>query len=221
MGPVARVVTAKVDPVSGQPEMKATPVRVAAVAACFHGVLLRRHGGVLGALCHWVRVPVAAGQLYRLAGLVPLPRGPALARFAAALLDLPDGCELQEMSDAGRGVLRIAAIRDGALQACLFLARDAAALPDEAALLPMLGAPVPDQVRRGLLAGRLRDAAAAHGPKICACFSVSGDAIRLAAVTHQLGSAKQVGAMLRAGTNCGSCLPEIEEILRDVRIPAA
>jgi assimilatory nitrate reductase catalytic subunit len=35
-----------------------------------------------------------------------------------------------------------------------------------------------------------------------------------------LRSVSEIGVALRAGTNCGSCIPEIEEILRDVRMPA-
>ncbi len=110
----------------------------------FHGLLLRRTGGALPDICHWVRVPVTEGQMYRLAGLRPMPAGEDLTRFASALLDLPGGADWLEVSDRRRGVLRVAAVFDGALEACLFLARDAAALPNEAAVIPMLGAPVPD-----------------------------------------------------------------------------
>ena len=91
IGPVGRVVSALVDPVSGQPELKATAASVTAEPVYFHGLLLRRQGGALPDLCHWVRVPLTEGQLYRLAGLCALPAGEDLARFAAALLDPPAG----------------------------------------------------------------------------------------------------------------------------------
>ena len=214
------MVTAKVDPISGQPELKATPATVAPATVHFHGLLLRRTGGTLPDICHWVRIPVTEGQVYRLAGLRPMPSGQDLTSFAAALLDLPEGTDWLEMSDTRRGVLRVAAVCDGALEACLFLSRDAANLPNEAAVSPMLGAPVPDAARAQILAGRMYNAAAAEGPKVCACFGVTRDAIRHAVVTHRLSSAKQIGVLLQAGTNCGSCIPELEEILRDVRIPA-
>ena len=84
----------------------------------------------------------------------------------------------------------------------------------------MLGAPVPDAARGTILAGRAYSAMAAEGPNICACFGVARDAIRHAVATHELHSVKQIGALLRAGTNCGSCIPELEEILRDVCVPA-
>jgi assimilatory nitrate reductase catalytic subunit len=271
-GPVGRLVGPLRDPISGQPEMKATPVGLAPVASRFHGLLLRRAGGALsdgraggalvhgpagGALadgpveaalpgspaggtpnvdragdgpsaitvapenaCHWVRVPVPSGQLYRLTGLHPIPTAPHLTQFARALLDAPEGADWLEMSDPRRGVLRVAILRDGILEACLFLARDKTALPNEAAVASMLAMPVPDTARVRLLAGKPQDTTLAEGPLICACFGVSRDAIRHAAVTHRLRNVSDIGVALRAGTNCGSCIPELEEILRDVRMPA-
>ena len=219
-GPIGRVVSGKVDPVSGQPELKATAATIEPATVYFHGLLLRRTGGALPDVCHWVRVPIAEGQMYRLAGLRALPAGDDLIRLATALLDLPAGTDWLEVSDKRRGILKVAAVIDGALEACLFLARDPSALPNEAAVIPMLGAPVPDTARTKILAGRMYDATAAEGPKVCACFGVTRDAIRHAVATHRLSSVKQIGVLLQAGTNCGSCIPELEEILRDVRMPA-
>ena len=219
-GPVGRAVGARLDPVSGQPEMKATPASLAPVESHFHGLLLRRFGAALPDVCHWVRVPVDTGQLYRLTGMRALPAGDDLVRFAQLLLTAPAGADWIEVSDVRRGVLRVAVIVDGALDACLFLARDPAGLPQEVAVTQMLGAPVPDAARARLLAGRPQDAVASEGPRVCACFGVSRDAVRHAAVTHRLRTVSEIGVVLRAGTNCGSCIPEIEEILRDVRMPA-
>jgi assimilatory nitrate reductase catalytic subunit len=220
-GPVARMVGGKPDPVSGQPELKATPASVEPVSVHFHGTLLRRHGGPLPDLCHWSRMPVSEGHLYRLTGLRPMPTGDDLIALATSLLDAPDEAEWLEVSDRKRGTFRVAALVDGADEAALFLATDPATLPPAAALMPVLGAPVPDLARASLLAGRLYDKIAAEGPRVCACFGVTRDAIRHAVVTHRLKNPAEIGVVLRAGTNCGSCVPELEEILRDVRMPAS
>ena len=219
-GPVGRAVGARMDPVSGQPELKATPASLTPVESHFHGLLLRRFGAALPDVCHWVRVPVETGQLYRLTGLRAMPAGDDLTRFARLLLDTPTGADWIEVSDVARGVLRVGVIVDGVLDACLFLASASASLPREEAATQMLGAAVPDGARGRLLAGRPGDAAVSEGPRVCACYGVSRDAIRHAAVTHRLRTVSDVGVLLRAGTNCGSCIPEIEEILRDVRMPA-
>jgi assimilatory nitrate reductase catalytic subunit len=90
-------------------------------------------------------------------------------------------------------------------------------LPQLVSVLPLLGTPIADAQRAMLLAAR---AAADDGPRVCACFGVARNAVRHAVVTHRLSSVAEIGACLRAGTNCGSCIPELEEILRDVRVPA-
>jgi len=132
----------------------------------------------------------------------------------------PEGADRIEAADPKRGIFRVAALLDGVVEAALFLARDPAGLPPEAALTPMLGAPVADPARRGLLAGKRYDKVAAEGPRVCACFGVTRDAVRHAVVTRRLRTCADIGVVLGAGTNCGSCVPELEEILRDVRAPA-
>jgi assimilatory nitrate reductase catalytic subunit len=63
-----------------------------------------------------------------------------------------------------------------------------------------------------LLSGKSVDGLASAGPIVCACFGVGrttiGDAV--AAGAH---SAEQIGAQLKAGTNCGSCIPELKRLV--------
>ena len=66
--------------------------------------------------------------------------------------------------------------------------------------------------RRMLLSGRSGDGLAGAGPIVCACFGVGrntiGDAIKAGAC-----SVPAIGASLKAGTNCGSCIPELKRML--------
>ena len=55
---------------------------------------------------------------------------------------------------------------------------------------------------------------------ICACYSVGLTAIRNAIATGELASVADIGRTLRAGTNCGSCLPELRKIVRPGGVPA-
>ena len=187
----------------------------------FHGLLLRRTGGALPASCHWVRVPVAEGQMYRLAGLGPMPAGDDLHSLRRRCWTTGQGADWLKVSDTRRGVLRVAVVFDGALEACLFLARDPAALPAEAALIPMLGAPVPGRSPRR----RCWPAGCTAPPPPRGRGSVpasASPAMRSATPSRRTGCAlgEEIGVLLSAGTNCGSCIPELEEILRDVRMPA-
>jgi assimilatory nitrate reductase catalytic subunit len=215
-GPIGRTVTARVDPLSGQPELKATPASISRVVARFHGLLLRRTGGALTAQCHWTRVPLANGHLYHLSGTQDPPATAAL--FGV----LPDDTEWVEMEDAARGVLRRAALIDGVLEACLLLARDRAALPRHEAIVPLLGTAIPDKERwRALVGGRGGAAAAADDQPVCVCFGVGRAAVCRAVQQHGLRTTRDIGARLNAGTNCGSCLPELQAILRELNPTSA
>src|SRR5262249_16719146 len=72
-GPIDALVGAATDPVSGQPELKATPVRVAPVAAQWHALLLRGSEGVPRGPYYWARVPLERGHALTLTGFEPLP----------------------------------------------------------------------------------------------------------------------------------------------------
>ncbi len=223
-GPIGRLVGAATDPVSGQPELKATPIRAEAVVTHWRGVLLHRRA-VRPSAAYWSRVPVQAGHALDLAGTEPLPEGRALGAFVAQLLDAPEGAERLELADPRRGIWRLAALLHGRVEACLFLAAEdaGATLPQGAALAALLEGQVEDGAARGaLLAGRvLGPARPVTDRSVCACSGVGLAALRTAILDQRLTTAEAVGAALGAGTNCGSCLPEIREILRDAHAPAA
>jgi assimilatory nitrate reductase catalytic subunit len=219
VGPIGGMVTARRDPHSGQPDLKGTTARITRVAARFHGLLLRRRGGRLPPLCHWTRVPLANGQLYRLTGTDALPQDAALERFADALLGTIDDAEWIELEDPARGVLRRAALVDGVLEACLVLAHDRAALPSADAIGALLGTALPAASRWRALTGGAATGGD-PGPRICACFGVGRETVRQAAIDHCLRDVAAIGARLNAGTNCGSCIPELQQLLRDVQADA-
>src|SRR5579884_2422678 len=76
-------------PISGQPELRATPVRIVPVAVLWRGVLLRRSARPLSGPCYWARLPLDAGHAFALAGWEPLPRGRGAETWITALLDAP------------------------------------------------------------------------------------------------------------------------------------
>jgi assimilatory nitrate reductase catalytic subunit len=56
-----------------------------------------------------------------------------------------------------------------------------------------------------------------QGAVVCACFSVGINSIRQAIEQRQLHTVDEIGAALRAGTNCGSCRPEIQALIDATR----
>ena len=72
--------------------------------------------------------------------------------------------------------------------------------------------------RRAVLSGKSTNGIANPGSLICACFGVGLNAIRAALASGTAASVEEIGIALRAGTNCGSCLPELKRIVAHERI---
>ncbi len=66
--------------------------------------------------------------------------------------------------------------------------------------------------RRMLLSGKSADGLANAGPIVCACFGVGRNTI-CDAIAGGARSAADIGASLKAGTNCGSCIPELKRLI--------
>ncbi|AZO77675.1 MULTISPECIES: nitrate reductase [unclassified Bosea (in: a-proteobacteria)] len=205
-----------VDPFSGQPEMKATPAAIAPVSFRSRGFLLGGDGFVLPEGSWWTRVAVESGQGRLFATQVDAAEIMQLAREAFG----PEG--LLEMVDAERGLYRCALIRDGRLAAALFLGPDHDAPVWDAVKLAFAGGEVDPRQRLALLSGRSLDGAADQGPTVCACFGVGLNAIRAVFAEGAAITVEDIGRKLKAGTNCGSCLPEIRRIgaQQRVEVPA-
>jgi len=196
------------DPFSGQPELKATPAALAPARYAAHGFLLARSPPALPAGLWWARAAIEGGAGYRLASAAPFEDWPALARGLLA----GEGA-LTELCDAGQGRYRAALIRDNRVESCLFLARDPAALPGWMWLKERFAEPtLSDAARRALLLGRAPNGAPDDGPIVCACFGVGARAIR-AAIGSGCASPAGIGVKLKAGTNCGSCIPELKRLI--------
>jgi assimilatory nitrate reductase catalytic subunit len=69
--------------------------------------------------------------------------------------------------------------------------------------------------RLALLAGVPGDAGQDPGRTVCSCFGVGINTIRSAIREHKLCTAAAIGSQLKAGTNCGSCIPELKRILAE------
>ena len=218
---VGRLIAPFVDSVSGQPELKFTPVAVCKVAVAWHAMLLSRQvpafvSPAFGSkVMNWVRAAGEGHFVHRLAGGEIVADWPAMA---AEMLG-GDGVWLR-FADAAHGIFRLAKLVDGRLEAVLFVAPRA----DEASLAWLGQLFGQEQIaaagRIAVLAGRAPGATGADcGPIVCACHQVGRATIAAAISTKKLTSVADIGAALKAGTNCGSCIPELRQIL--VQSPAS
>jgi assimilatory nitrate reductase catalytic subunit len=206
---VGALVHAVCDPVSGQPELKATEATIAPVPFAVHGFLLTRKPVDLPAGLWWARSAVEGGFGYRIAAPANANHWSDIARELLG----PDETRA-ELLDEGQGRYRAAIIRDGTLEACAFLAKNPQALPGWEWLKQQLAAPtLTEPARRALLSGRAPDASSDAGPVVCACFGVGRNTICRAIAERSATSPEAVGRELKAGTNCGSCIPEIRRLI--------
>src|SRR5262249_35089241 len=114
-GSIGELVMAETDPLSGQPEAKATPATIEPCRLDWRGFLVMREVAELPVGTWWARVALAGGTGWLFASNEP----PDTWRTRASHLF---GCavELAEYVDARRDVYRAAAFRDGRLTGCLF-----------------------------------------------------------------------------------------------------
>ena len=66
-----------------------------------------------------------------------------------------------------------------------------------------------------LLAGRPASGYIDPGPLVCSCMSVGQNIIINAITKHHCHDAASVGKQCRAGTNCGSCVGQINELIAE------
>ncbi|WP_341701900.1 molybdopterin-dependent oxidoreductase [Ferrovibrio sp.] len=214
------VVNPHADPVSGQPELKHTPVRVRPFGAAWYGfAVLTARPAEIGA-GYWAIAPVAGGWRLELADTETPASWEA---FIGELCGLPaeSGHEVLAYHDAAASRHRFAVFRDGRLVAALFVSPD----PVEAArgwLSEQIGQAFADpQERLRLLAGRAGAGRADRGAIICSCFSVGLNQIVAAVTQGGCLTVDEVGGLLQAGTNCGSCRSEIGKVIDGVRVQNA
>ena len=70
-----------------------------------------------------------------------------------------------------------------------------------------------DDDRISLLTGKPPLAQKDMGKVVCACFGVRENTILENIQSQNLKTAEEIGKCLKAGTNCGSCVPELKGLL--------
>jgi assimilatory nitrate reductase catalytic subunit len=205
-GRIGALVQPATDPHSGQPEAKATPARVEPVAVSHFGFALSRRRLAPSGLTYWAAARAPFGHILNFALDAPATGWSEWHRQV-----LPAGDRIS-FADAASGAYRTAVLQDGRLEALVFTG-PTPKQPSPEWLKSRFELPSIGQAeRRALLAGRPVEAAADEGAIVCVCFHVGANRIAAAAVAGHR-SLEKIGATLGAGTNCGSCVPEIRRLI--------
>jgi assimilatory nitrate reductase catalytic subunit len=209
---VGALVSPAVDPVSGEPESKHTPARVSAFVVAWQGFVLSRRRVLLKDTTSWSVMQGSGFLRYELAGR----RVPGdWSAWARRLLDAPAEADWLEYIDRATGVYRAAYLVEEKIQACLFISPRPDLPPRSWVSSLFAEETLQDADRAALLMGRPKGAAADIGAIVCSCFGIGRNTIRASIRQFKLRTPEQIGQRLRAGTNCGSCRPELKAILNE------
>ncbi len=208
---INRLVAPATDPVSGQPESKAAVLRIEPVSFRHRGFALTRADMGFTDCVYANRSRIKGGWLHRLAIDAEVQDWQS---WLASRLDAFNGDRhWLSFADEAKGQYRVAVLENGELQAVLFIGKGPTAdwLSEQFGTLEL-----DDHTRKALLLGAAPGAD--PGPLVCACFGVGQKIIAKAIDDHGLCSTDLVGAALKAGTNCGSCLPELRRLIKSAAI---
>jgi assimilatory nitrate reductase catalytic subunit len=207
-GRIGGLVQSDNDPHSGQPELKATPAAIAPVTFAVEGFLLSRSRPELPPGFWWAATAVESGCGIRFA------TNESFSTLVACGQKLLGEGSLVTFEDPARQIYRAALVRDNRLEACLFLSGVGGEVPSWDWLKLQLAAPsLSPAARRSLVAGRSPDGPVSEGPIVCVCFAVGLGAIQDILKRGTATTVEEIGKHLKAGTNCGSCIPELKRIV--------
>ncbi len=211
-GRMGALVNPIVDPISKQPESKHTPVRIKVYQPVYQSFILSRRELNMTMPDYWVKIKGQQHYRYELAGM-SLPEN--WQDWAKNKLCDSQGetVQWQEYQDAAGGHYRAARFVNNQLESVIFIATKTE-LPERSWLTSLFAKTALEQgQRRVLLTGKPPVGVADVGTIVCACFNVGAKTIQTAIKSHGLKTHQQVGLCLKAGTNCGSCIPEIKALL--------
>jgi assimilatory nitrate reductase catalytic subunit len=198
------------DPISGQPELKHTPVRAEPYLPKWHVFILSRREIEAPAGGYWVRGRM---ERYFRMELAFDERPESWRNWAHEKLGLAEAeIEWIAYRDPGAGRYRYAAVQNGRLEGCVFIAPDHKLVSRSWLSSLFAEDPLSPAARMSLLAGRPSDAREDIGPVVCSCFGVGRNQITTEALKGA-DTVEAIGKRLKAGTNCGACRPEIAKLL--------
>jgi len=215
---VGALVNPVVDPISGEPEFKHTPVRIERFPVKWHGFILRRDKLNLDSMAYWTRVQGKDFARYELAGRNSIKDFSDWARELLGVSE-PDADWL-EYADKSEGIYRAVHLVNDRIVQCIFISPR----PDLPARGWLSGLFAKEQLepadRAAVLAGRAIAQGVDAGPTVCSCFGIGRNTICHAIREKELKTAAEVTACVKAGGNCGSCIPEIRQLLLLTRVAA-
>ena len=208
LGRMGALVNPEIDPVSKQPESKHTPVHIQRFNGQWHGFILSRSELEFNTV-YWLKNPCRDYTRYELADNKALNDWHELLNTEG---------DWQLYQDKAKGVYRAACFQDQQLHSVIFIASTAQALPERDYLGSLFQKTELERAERlAVLTGKPPLGQGDVGKIVCSCFQIGEKTICTAIKEQGFTTAEQIGQYLKAGTNCGSCVPEIKALFKGVQ----
>jgi assimilatory nitrate reductase catalytic subunit len=208
-GKVCPLISPDVDPISGQPESKFTPVSIQPWHYHSEAIVIVRESLNTDPFDYWVRRRIEGGFLYYLATaneeMALADHIKQIPAFAA------QGNQIAFENPASK-THRSAKVVNGDLMAACIVGKKVNA-NDFAWLDALFQKEMDTDIQRSILSGIAADSLIS-GKQVCACKQVGEQTIK-EAIEQGASTVEAVGSCTQAGTGCGSCIPEIKNILQN------
>ncbi|MGX9355085.1 nitrate reductase [Roseobacteraceae bacterium S113] len=202
----------KTDPISGQPALKFNAVHLAKFDAAWYGFVASASS--LDPQGDYMAIARTQSGWQAEIAQSTLPQDwLAQARQLTGLFEM--SVAIHE-TPAAQGLVRFAFVHDGRIHALFFAAKSPVVLSRPAAIA-QIGS---DAAPLRALAGRMGADTPDPGATICACFNVGRNTL-LQAISEGARSVPALGEATCAGTNCGSCKPELAQLIGEAEMPVA
>jgi assimilatory nitrate reductase catalytic subunit len=199
------------DEISGQPEFKYSRAAMVKVDTPVWATLVSHNKLDCTKFIHWSAAPLDRGRgfIYH----ISIKSNFNWPDFITAkrITEQGPAQAYEQFFDRQNGDQRLICYSSQRIEFAVFSHQDRKMLPDNLWMCALMSEPVA-KTYWPLLSGN----ASATGKLICSCFKVSEQDIQ-AAIDNGVNSAAALGQQLKCGTNCGSCIPELNSLLANSR----
>lgn len=206
---VSNLIPQVVDPLSGQPESKHAQVTLEAVKNCAYGVVISATPLETLDFTYWCYVPSEHGYHYE----VVWPVGQSVASLQSLFTDgHQETGEWLEYTNPNTQQIRLAYIDNQKLALAVYLHPKPESISCDWLATTLVNNDVlSDLERMAILVGSPANVED-KGEIVCSCFQIGSKQIEKA-VAGGVCTVEGLGAKLKCGTNCGSCLPELKHFI--------
>ncbi|MEM8561331.1 MAG: nitrate reductase [Pseudomonadota bacterium] len=205
---ISELIASNTDPISGQPQSKYARVRANRLPVSCWGMALSRDKEVRAEFIFWSRIPVFNGYLT----LFALREDIAPEQFfTEKVQSISNEVSVCEYRDAASLDFRAVVLDGKQASSAIFLHADQHQLPTSDWVATLFGSESGLDAS-ALLAGR-QQGKVDPGRLICTCEEV-GERQITTAISEGVATVEALGAKLRCGTQCGSCVPELKCLLQ-------